>query len=51
MPEGIPSEIWDSNRLLCRVQMIVPQRIDMERPLRDPERGRDHMHRMASGGK
>jgi hypothetical protein len=32
MPEGIPSEIRDANRLPCRVQMIVPQRISMERP-------------------
>ena len=32
VPEGVPTEIRDSNRLPCRVQMIIPQRIGMERP-------------------
>lgn len=32
MPEGVPAEIRDTNRLPCRMQMIVPQRIGVEGP-------------------
>jgi len=34
MPEGIPAEIRDTNRLPYRMQMIIPERIGVEWPAR-----------------